>query len=249
MNHYRIAQKKYKQAVWVAKLFRFIPGILMIAVCNSLACNKAREDSDIDMFIIARRGSLWTVRFFALVLLSALKMRHRFLKSDSSKSKSWFKFLALNQRFKQARRNAVCISFILSDDNLNIEQYKISENDPYLGFWVRCLVPLYSLGYTYERFQKENRWAWNGGSAISYVANYKRRVKKTLLSSLVSLLIPIGICENLYKRFQFWKIPLQVRELAASFDTRVILSDKVIKTHINDRRLEFKLLIQIENLN
>jgi predicted nucleotidyltransferase len=229
MNHYRIAQKKYKQSVWVAKLFRFIPGILMIAVCNSLACNKAREESDIDLFIIARRGSLWTVRFFALVLLSALKMRHRFLKSDDSE---------ITQ--KQARRNAVCISFILSDDNLNIEQYKISENDPYLGFWVRCLVPLYSLDDTYERFQKENSWSQDGEQALWYAANYKRRVKKTLLSSLVSFLTPVGIGENLYKRFQLWKIPLRVQELAFSFDTRVILSDKVIKTHINDRRLSFK---------
>lgn len=205
----------------------------MIAVCNSLSYNKAREESDIDLFIIARRGRIWTVRFFALATLAAFGIRPPGNKSDDSK------ILA-----RLRRRDTVCISFILSHDNLNLERYKIAEYDPYLEFWVRHLALLFAAGDIYERFQKENIWAKRvESSLIPYIPNYKRRVKQTWLSVAFKILIPVYIGEYPYKRFQLWKVAPRAKTLAMSFDTRVALSDAAIKMHTNDRRLAFKIFL------
>ena len=40
-----------------------IPGIEMIAVCNSLSMYATHPDSDIDLFIVSRPDMLWLVRF------------------------------------------------------------------------------------------------------------------------------------------------------------------------------------------
>ena len=52
LNRYNIAQEKYKRAELIANIFSYFPFIQFIAVCNSLAYNNVREQSDIDMFII-----------------------------------------------------------------------------------------------------------------------------------------------------------------------------------------------------
>lgn len=46
---------------YIAKICN-IPGISMIAVCNSLAMYATHPKSDIDLFIVTRPGMLWWVR-------------------------------------------------------------------------------------------------------------------------------------------------------------------------------------------
>ena len=41
-----------------------VPFIKMVAVCNTLGYDNAAKDSDIDLFIIAKRGRLFIVRFY-----------------------------------------------------------------------------------------------------------------------------------------------------------------------------------------
>lgn len=47
----------------------WIPGIEMIAVSNSLSMYATHEDSDIDLFIVAKPGMIWFVRFFTTITL------------------------------------------------------------------------------------------------------------------------------------------------------------------------------------
>lgn len=48
---------------------KWIPGLRMVAVSNSLAMHATHEDSDIDLFIISAPHRVWIVR--TLVLLTA----------------------------------------------------------------------------------------------------------------------------------------------------------------------------------
>lgn len=59
------------------RLLELFPQILLIALCNSRAMGEADENSDIDLFIIAKKGNLWTVRFIVTILTSILGVRRR----------------------------------------------------------------------------------------------------------------------------------------------------------------------------
>lgn len=57
------------------RLLELFPQILLIALCNSRAMGETDENSDIDLFIIAKKGNLWTVRFIVTALTSMLGVR------------------------------------------------------------------------------------------------------------------------------------------------------------------------------
>lgn len=59
------------------RLLELFPQIFLIALCNSRAMGEADENSDIDLFIIARKGNLWTARFIVTALTSMLGVRRR----------------------------------------------------------------------------------------------------------------------------------------------------------------------------
>ena len=46
-----LAERKFAKAVRLAKLYRFIPFVRMIAIVNSLAYSNAKENSDIDFLV------------------------------------------------------------------------------------------------------------------------------------------------------------------------------------------------------
>jgi predicted nucleotidyltransferase len=58
-------------------LFQFFPQIQMVALCNSRAMGEADENSDIDLFIITKKGNLWTARFLVTFVTSFLGVRRR----------------------------------------------------------------------------------------------------------------------------------------------------------------------------
>ncbi len=49
----------------------------MVALCNSRAMGEADENSDIDLFIIAKKGNLWTTRFIVTFITTLLGVRRR----------------------------------------------------------------------------------------------------------------------------------------------------------------------------
>lgn len=58
-------------------LLELFPQILLVALCNSRAMGEADVNSDIDLFIIAKKGNLWTVRFIVTTLTSMFGVRRR----------------------------------------------------------------------------------------------------------------------------------------------------------------------------
>ncbi len=62
--------EKYRQRgkFW-AKALALLPGVKTILLSGSLVQNKAGKDSDIDIFIIAKEGQIWTACFMIKVVL------------------------------------------------------------------------------------------------------------------------------------------------------------------------------------
>jgi len=57
-----------KEKKWATKLGK-LPGVAAIFLSGSRAQDRGTDESDIDFFIIARPGQIWTARFFVLVTL------------------------------------------------------------------------------------------------------------------------------------------------------------------------------------
>lgn len=62
---------------WYIFLLSKISSLRMVALCNSRATGEANENSDIDLFIIAQSGKIWTTRFWATFWASILGIRRR----------------------------------------------------------------------------------------------------------------------------------------------------------------------------
>jgi hypothetical protein len=52
-----------------SKLLQNLPFVKELYICNSFSFNALKEESDIDLFIITKKGALRRARFFSVVLL------------------------------------------------------------------------------------------------------------------------------------------------------------------------------------
>ena len=127
-------------------LFSLFPQIQMIALCNSRAMGEADEDSDIDLFIITKKGNLWTGRFLVTALTSLLGVRRRNTHGLQKGSPEYIK----------RTKNKFCLSFFITEEAMNLATIRLQPNDPYLDRWIYTLAPLVNKNATYEHFMEAN---------------------------------------------------------------------------------------------
>ena len=103
-------------------LYRSLPFISEIFLCNSITFNSLKEDSDIDIFIITKKNKLRKARFFSELYFTIL----------------WQK------RLKNNKKQKFCLSFYTREDNTNLYTIMLkNKSDIYLWYRLAHLVPLY----------------------------------------------------------------------------------------------------------
>lgn len=121
-------------------LYRSLPFIKAIYICNSMSFNHINEQSDIDLFIIVQDWKLWTARFFSVVLMQLFWLRWY-------KKKRWKKF---------------DVWFYITQKDLNLYPYTLKPYDLYFAYWVAHLVPLYcSKTWEENAIYESNKWINN----------------------------------------------------------------------------------------
>ncbi len=105
----------------------------MVAVVNSLSMYATHRDSDIDLFIVTSRGTLWWVRVMVTLTFSLHGV--------------W--------RHGEDIADHFCLSFFVTEDALDMKEIAL-EDDIYLYFWMYYMRPILVVGDTWERFQKVN---------------------------------------------------------------------------------------------
>jgi predicted nucleotidyltransferase len=98
-------------------LFKLLPFVKEVAVCNTVAFGTADVDSDIDLFIIIDSKYFFTGRFLISFLVELFGLRRK-----GSKVKGRF-----------------CLSFFVAEDCLDFSEILI-ENDVYFYYWFKNLV-------------------------------------------------------------------------------------------------------------
>lgn len=129
-------QKVYLfRAVRYARLLSLVPFVRFVGLNGSLARGCSGKKSDVDLLVVAQPGRLYTVRFFATVVLALTPWRRR---PDNVAGK-------------------ICLNCFLSEDHLNIRPER-KTNEKKVALSNLALIPLFDLGGIYEKFQSENTW-------------------------------------------------------------------------------------------
>ncbi len=233
MARYNYSDKKFKRAVLLSRIFKFIPWIKMIAVGNIIGAHNLKKESDIDLFIITEKNRVWLTRLFCVLIIKILGLRPK----------------------PENMRDRICLSFFISEENMDLERLMLSgahndsgERDIYFIYWLAGLVPIYNRDNIYNKFIGANNWLknylpnWERGEV-----NYRRDAGKgfsRFYRDVVDMFF--GGLERRTKNLELKMMPEQLKSIVNK-DTRVVADKGVIKLHVNDRREEYKNKLKAKN--
>jgi hypothetical protein len=222
----KLVESKLKIARRGIKKLRYVPFVRAVFVCNTLALGSVTEKSDIDVFVVTRKGRIWLARFFCNLFLRLCRLRTS----------------------KKGYRNKVCLSFFVTDNSLNLADLQIGEIDVYLIYWISLLMPVYDPEKVRERIIEENAWIkeFVSQACDDFVLLPKYRVKDARLSRLIRKVFETmwggrygDIIERQAKSAQAVKIKKRGLETDV-INKSVVISDSFLKFHENDRRRQYQ---------
>ncbi|MBI4434282.1 hypothetical protein HY635_00460 [Candidatus Uhrbacteria bacterium] len=222
------AWRKFKKARQWARVLRLVPFVRMIAIGNALGYGNCSPESDIDLVIVTAPRRVWTVRLFVVALLRLFR-----------------------QRPGEHDVDAICPSFFLTTEAMDLEPLQIGNSplstlhsplppDPYLLWWTTQLTVLYDKAGTYDAF-----WRANEQWVRRWLPDAQPRAAHPRLCASNSPTLSVGdswvgsAVERWCRRFQERRFSSEVRSLA-NRDSRVVLTDRMLKFHTNDRRQEYR---------
>jgi hypothetical protein len=223
-DNFRIRQKRYnytKKKIKIArrwsKIFKLFTGLKLIALSNSIGSYNLREGGDIDLFIITKRNKIWTSRFTLALIAKLFNLRPS----------------------PENEKDKLCLSFFISEANLNLENYT-KENDFYFLYWLVNLSSIYDKDDYLDKLLAENVWVKNYLPNYFKIINfsneknsYKKIEEKEKIFNNKSN--SNGFIEKNLKKIQWRLFPQEIKD-KANKAKEVIINDKVLKLHVLDRR-------------
>jgi hypothetical protein len=206
------AVKLWQRAVKFRFLLRATPFLRFAAVGNTVAFGWPEKESDIDIFVVARKNRLFITRAFLTFFTHALGLRRH---GDKVAGK-------------------FCLSFFVSEVAQNLEKLALAKTDPYLAFWVATLVPLW--GDAAAEFYAANRWVWNYFPNLPKPEIKNIQTRRGVLRRVWEALLGDG-CEAILRSWQLTRA--KTKCTAKAEKTAVVISEQVLKFHEKDRRREF----------
>lgn len=210
------AARKFKRLRRASRYLAFLPMVKMLAVGNTLAWMNTKPGSDIDLFIVTKPGRVWVTRAFVVLPFALLGMRP-----------------------KVGAVDPICFSFFASTDAVDLRGLRLGKEDWYLAQWVRSLVPVADREQI-AAFTKANDWA-SGLFPNSYAV---RPARPRRFRAWNGHRDAAHLFEPLFRRLQMSRLPANIQSMANK-DSRVIVSDEMLKFHPNDRRAEFAAKLEM----
>ncbi len=216
-----LVMHKLKRARRALRFAAWVPFMRAVFICNTVAFGWPRAQSDIDVFVVVRRERLWLTRLLLTVAISVSGYR----------------------RHGKHVADRVCLSFYITDNVLDLSSVRRGEDDVLLTYWSLSLHPLYDPENVAAEVRAANVWATarvsNAPTDVMMHPNSPRfwfslKIKKLLEKILAGTLGSI---------LNTWAGVLQKRKMQGNEesvqnfpDSRVVISDTMLKFHENDRR-------------
>lgn len=159
------------------KLISLFPQIKLVGLSGSISMMNAKEDDDIDLFIITAKNRLFTGRLISLILAQVLGLRRNrearssnFLapvgtlpagNGESQVAKNFNSSPSFNNETMKQWNNhvqdKVCLNLFFDEKNLEVPKFKQTE---FVGHEVLQMKPIIVKDNIYERFLEANRWVF-----------------------------------------------------------------------------------------
>lgn len=227
----KIVEEKMRIAAHGIKKLRWAPFVRAVFVCNTVAMTSADEAGDIDVFIIVKKGRIWLARLSATLILSLFRLR----------------------RTKKKIKNRICLSFYVTDDNLNLEKIAIEQPDIYLIYWIASLIPVYAPENFFEKIQQANKWVekylpnglqeYVGANCCSPTQGAYDNTPVQLIKKMLEKIWEGrygNMIEAQARGIQQAKMKMNFQSRQNQPGTSVIISDSMLKFHETDRREEYR---------
>jgi hypothetical protein len=128
----KLADQKWKKLRRSFRILSVVPYVRGIFVSGSLAMENSKDDSDVDIIVVAAAGRIWTVRTFMTLLIITLGIRRH---GDKTKDR-------------------ICLNHYITDQSLRIPFPSLYNAESYAH-----LVNVYAEDEEiFQRFQNENGW-------------------------------------------------------------------------------------------
>lgn len=214
-------------------LYKSLPFISEIFLCNSITFNSLKEESDIDIFIITKKNKLRRARFFSELYFTII----------------WQK------RFKKHKKQKFCLSFYTREDNTNLYPIMLkSKSDIYLWYRLAHLIPLYQ--------EKENDdWIYKANPRFS--AMFPNHPQKYCINIWTNLFTWKSIFKKIIEFLFWWlfwklmeKLIKYIRKPILRYKTKklwdkwkwIIINDKMLKFY-DDKRYQIASIFTLEQKN
>lgn len=161
----RASDKKMRLAKKAVKLLSFVPTVKMVAVTGALAMKNTDEISDIDLFVITKKNSLWITRAISLALLKLFSFPVRRFGEKEEKDK-------------------LCLNIWLDETDLCWKKRNI-----YTAHEIAQTTPLFNKEKTFESFVKKNLWVKDYWPNALRIRKSGPKAKETSSSKVLSRFI------------------------------------------------------------
>jgi len=163
----KTSSRKLKILKGYEKFFFLVPSIKFVGITGSLAMNSASGASDIDLILITKTGTMWSSRFFLLLLLKIFSVPVR-------------------RAGVKKQKDMLCLNMWFDESDL---VWPNSERNVFTAHEIAQIVPLINKDSTYERLISKNSWIFDYWPASVEVGKFKIKGKRKLDGSLIEKLM------------------------------------------------------------
>lgn len=208
MTSDKLIDKRWRKTNLAAWYLQLAPFIRFIGVSGSLSFGTIRTNSDIDLFIIAKQGRIWTCFYFVRLLLYITGQ----LRVSTEK-----------------RAGKLCPNRFVTDQYLII-----NPQNQYLAGQYSQMIPIFDEKDCYGRFLKANSWMEKYGykrpaAALNLVQsktpNFIRQTGEIFLSGKLG-----NKLEKILRAYQLKRLNKEFPRLNQP-DSTVIVNDQEIRLH------------------
>jgi len=207
----------FKKTALIGRALSYLPWVRGLAVYSSLSFANATEKSDIDLFVVAAAGRVWSARFFINIFLKFFSLRPVAGKSSGK----------------------ICVSFLADENHLDLSKLKDNNEGHHYSYGETHFLFIYDEAGAGKKFFSDNGWISVRfpnfypcqAGLRRFIAPADKTIKKII--ELCASIFP----EKLLHRLQLRLLPPQIKKLEGR-DWRVVLGDHLIKLHLSDRREE-----------
>lgn len=202
-------------------LYKSIPFVKSIYLCNSITFNALNKESDIDIFIVSKEKSMWLCRFFSVL---------------------YFHFAWIRRYWKKIRKR-FCLNFYVDESSMNLFDISLKPIDIYLVYWLAHLIPLYSEDSCYiDDMYTKNKWITN------FLSNIKLKQNINIWTEIFTWTTS---SKKVFEKILWWKIwkifwliirffwintMIGKKKKLWKKSRWMIISDNILKFHWNDVR-------------